>query len=168
MEHSIELEIEIQNVSRRRSHSTDKANFGHFTLLLLLLRTQRSLQRFLRTCTVIVLLMKRFVVAVVVFFNSLMSPNYRLSRKCSDTLLIPTPEFLVLSDGELTIEGGKNHRSCLAKTQPKCRPAFKRYKILWFRNPQNLHRKLLKAFKYKYNNLHGVFVTQLFYPMFLT
>ena len=101
MEHSIKLEIEIQNVSRRRSHSTDKANFGHFTLLLLL-RTQRSLQRFLRTCTVIVLLMKRFVVAVVVFFNSLMSPNYRFSRKCSDTLLIPTPEFLVLSDGELT------------------------------------------------------------------
>ena len=109
MEHSIKLEIEIQNVSRRRSHSTDKANFGHFTLLLLLLllRTQRSLQRFLRTCTAIVLLMKRFVVAVVVFFNSLMSPNYRFSRKCSDTLLIPTPEFLVLSDGELTTEGGK-------------------------------------------------------------
>ena len=105
MEHSIKLEIEIQNVSRRRSHSTDKANFGHFTLLLL--RTQRSLQRFLRTCTAIVLLMKRFVVAVVVFLNSLMSPNYRFSRKCSDTLLIPTPEFLVLSDGELTTEGGK-------------------------------------------------------------
>ena len=79
MEHSIKLEIEIQNVSRRRSHSTDKANFGHFTLLLLL-RTQRSLQRFLRTCTAIVLLMKRFVVAVVVFFNSLMSPNYRFSK----------------------------------------------------------------------------------------
>ena len=107
MEHSIKLEIEIQNVSRRRSHSTDKANFGHFTLLLLLLRTQRSLQRFLRTCTAIVLLMKRFVVAVVVFLNSLMSPNYRFSRKCSDTLLIPTPEFLVLSNGELTSEGGK-------------------------------------------------------------
>ena len=107
MEHSIKLEIEIQNVSRRRSHSTDKANFGHFTLLLLLLRTQRSLQRFLRTCTAIVLLMKRFVVAVVVFLNSLMSPNYRFSRKCSDTLLIPTSEFLVLSDGELTTEGGK-------------------------------------------------------------
>ena len=107
MEHSIKLEIEIQNVNRRRSHSTDKANFGHFTLLLLLLRTQRSLQRFLRTCTAIVLLMKRFVVAVVVFLNSLMSPNYRFSRKCSDTLLIPTPEFLVLSDGELTSEGGK-------------------------------------------------------------
>ena len=107
MEHSIKLEIEIQNVSRRRSHSTDKANFGHFTLLLLLLRTQRSLQRFLRTCTAIVLLMKRFVVAVVVFLNSLMSPNYRFSRKCCDTLLIPTPEFLVLSDGELTSEGGK-------------------------------------------------------------
>ena len=106
MEHSIKLEIEIQNVSRRRSHSTDKANFGHFTLLLLL-RTQRSLQRFLRTCTAIVLLMKRFVVAVVVFLNSLMSPNYRFSRKCSDTLLIPTSEFLVLSDGELTTEGGK-------------------------------------------------------------
>ena len=105
MEHSIKLEIEIQNVSRRRSHSTDKANFGHFTLLLL--RTQRSLQRFLRTCTAIVLLMKRFVVAVVVFLNSLMSPNYRFSRKCSDTLLIPTSEFLVLSDGELTAEGGK-------------------------------------------------------------
>ena len=105
MEHSIKLEIEIQNVSRRRSHSTDKANFGHFTLLLL--RTQRSLQRFLRTCTAIVLLMKRFVVAVVVFLNSLMSPNYRFSRKCSDTLLIPTSEFLVLSDGELTTEGGK-------------------------------------------------------------
>ena len=107
MEHSIKLEIEIQNVSRRRSHSTDKANFGHFTLLLLLLRTQRSLQRFLRTCTAIVLLMKRFVVAVVVYLNSLMSPNYRFSRKCSDTLLIPTYEFLVLSDGELTTEGGK-------------------------------------------------------------
>ena len=107
MEHSIKLEIEIQNVSRRRSHSTDKANFGHFTLLLLLLRTQRSLQRFLRTCTAIVLLMKRFVVAVVVYLNSLMSPNYRFSRKCSDTLLIPTSEFLVLSDGELTTEGGK-------------------------------------------------------------
>ena len=107
MEHSIKLEIEIQNVSRRRSHSTDKANFGHFTLLLLLLRTQRSLQRFLRTCTAIVLLMKRFVVAVVVFLNSLMSPNYRFSRKCSDTLLITTSEFLVLSDGELTTEGGK-------------------------------------------------------------
>ena len=107
MEHSIKLEIEIQNVSRRRSHSTDKANFGHFTLLLLLLRMQRSLQRFLRTCTAIVLLMKRFVVAVVVFLNSLMSPNYRFSRKCSDTLLIPTSEFLVLSDGELTTEGGK-------------------------------------------------------------
>ena len=107
MEHSIKLEIEIQNVSRRRSHSTDKANFGHFTLLLLLLRTQRSLQRFLRTCTAIVLLMKRFVVAVVVFLNYLMSPNYRFSRKCSDTLLIPTSEFLVLSDGELTTEGGK-------------------------------------------------------------
>ena len=107
MEHSIKLEIEVQNVSRRRSHSTDKANFGHFTLLLLLLRTQRSLQRFLRTCTAIVLLMKRFVVAVVVFLNSLMSPNYRFSRKCSDTLLIPTSEFLVLSDGELTTEGGK-------------------------------------------------------------
>ena len=107
MEHSIKLEIEIQNVSRRRSHSTDKANFGHFTLLLLLLRTQRSLQRFLRTCTAIVLLMKRFVVAVVVFLNFLMSPNYRFSRKCSDTLLIPTSEFLVLSDGELTTEGGK-------------------------------------------------------------
>ena len=107
MEHSIKLEIEIQNVNRRRSHSTDKANFGHFTLLLLLLRTQRSLQRFLRTCTAIVLLMKRFVVAVVVFLNSLMSPNYRFSRKCSDTLLIPTSEFLVLSDGELTTEGGK-------------------------------------------------------------
>ena len=107
MEHSIKLEIEIQNVSRRRSHSTDKANFGHFTLLLLLLRTQRSLQRFLRMCTAIVLLMKRFVVAVVVFLNSLMSPNYRFSRKCSDTLLIPTSEFLVLSDGELTTEGGK-------------------------------------------------------------
>ena len=110
MEHSIKLEIEIQNVSRRRSHSTDKANFGHFTLLLLLLlllRTQRSLQRFLRTCTAIVLLMKRFVVAVVVFLNSLMSPNYRFSRKCSDTLLIPTSEFLVLSDGELITEGGK-------------------------------------------------------------
>ena len=107
MEHSIKLEIEIQNVSRRRSHSTDKANFGHFTLLLLLLRTQRSLQRFLRTCTAIVLLMKRFVVAVVVFLNSLMSPNYRFSRKCSGTLLIPTSEFLVLSDGELTTEGGK-------------------------------------------------------------
>ena len=105
MEHSIKLEIEIQNVSRRRSHSTDKANFGHFTLLLL--RTQRSLQRFLRTCTAIVLLMKRFVVAVVVFLNSLMSPNYRFSRKCSDTLLIPTSEFLVLSDGELTTEGEK-------------------------------------------------------------
>ena len=159
MEHSIKLEIEIQNVSRRRSHSTDKANFGHFTLLLLLLRTQRSLQRFLRTCTAIVLLMKRFVVAVVVFLNSLMSPNYRFSRKCSDTLLIPTSEFLVLSDRGTYNRRGKNHRSCLAKTQPKCRPAFKRYKILWFRNPQNLHRKLLKAFKYKYNNLHGVFVT---------
>ena len=32
MEHNVKLEIEIQEISRRRSRSPDNANFGHFAL----------------------------------------------------------------------------------------------------------------------------------------
>ena len=52
--------MEIWKISRSRSYSSDDAEFSHFTFLFCRGR-QRNVQRFIRKCTAIVLLVKSFV-----------------------------------------------------------------------------------------------------------
>ena len=58
--HRGKFEIKFQKTSRRGSPPSDNAEFGHFTSLFCRGR-QRNVQRFINTCTAIVLLIKPFV-----------------------------------------------------------------------------------------------------------
>ena len=59
--HRVKYEIEFQKITRRSSRSPDNAELiSHFTLLFCRV-WQRNVQKFKRTCTAIVLLIKPFV-----------------------------------------------------------------------------------------------------------